>query len=333
MNRIVSNNDSESSRKLKERRIIMKVSRSGQNRTGMFYRTSLVMIFLLIGVLLSSILSNGCKREEKPKGQTKEFLLTEKSEVSRARSTELDEPKRPVQERITPKNAQEKLTPDDGVEKLIKALSSEDDYVRMHAVISLGKKKSVQAVPHLIKVLLEDEEKTARGPAAQALGQIRDERAVKPLIQALSDQDFLVRAFAEEALVNLGKLAIEDIISLFSTTKDQDLRVKLARIVLDMGDLAVDPLISSLDHPNKQIAVGCAVILRSICKYNIDPLITVLEDETNNTTIRSNVAWVLSEIGDEKAIKPLKRVAYNDTSPVVRKYAKEALRKMGFYIN
>lgn len=59
-------------------------------------------------------------------------------------------------------------------------------------------------VDGLIRVLQTGAHPESREEAAEALGEIRDPRAVEPLIGALKDRDHEVRAEAADALARIG---------------------------------------------------------------------------------------------------------------------------------
>ena len=61
-----------------------------------------------------------------------------------------------------------------------------------------------QDVKGLIKALGYKKESDVRIDAASALGEIREPRAVKPLIKALNDADSDVRSNAADALGRIG---------------------------------------------------------------------------------------------------------------------------------
>ena len=99
-----------------------------------------------------------------------------------------------------------KIGDEKAVHSLVKALNDEDNDVRWKAVVALGKMRT-SAVEPLIEVL-KNEDWNIRGRAAEALGKIGDERAVKPLINALvgrgKDRNKYVRGRAAEALGKIG---------------------------------------------------------------------------------------------------------------------------------
>lgn len=87
----------------------------------------------------------------------------------------------------------------DEVERLINDLKDESWQIRWYAAQALGEIKNPRAVEPLA-VALKDKNVYVRAMAAWALGEIKDRRAVKPLIDALSDQIKDVRKKAALAL-------------------------------------------------------------------------------------------------------------------------------------
>jgi hypothetical protein len=91
------------------------------------------------------------------------------------------------------------------VDELCKAVVEDDNYkVRVQAALVLGRLHDPRAVAALIKAL-NDPNKTVRGIAAQALGQLADASASDPLRQLLKrEADPFVRSQAEKALAGLA---------------------------------------------------------------------------------------------------------------------------------
>jgi hypothetical protein len=103
----------------------------------------------------------------------------------------------PIQERVT------KALEMDNVQKvnvLIEALEDNHDHTRLDAIRALGEIKDSRAVEPLIERLLKDKEDYIRWNAAEALGTIKDTRAISPLIIALKDNYQLVQKDAAKAL-------------------------------------------------------------------------------------------------------------------------------------
>jgi HEAT repeat protein len=107
------------------------------------------------------------------------------------------------------------------------ALTDHDWFVRATAANALGQIKDAKAVEGLINIL-SDEEWFVRERAAEALSKI-GEPAVEPLIDALKDGNSLVRERAAEILGKIG--SIKSLIPLQEAFNDKELYVR-ARAVL-----------------------------------------------------------------------------------------------------
>jgi HEAT repeat protein len=163
------------------------------------------------------------------------------------------------------------------IKGLVKALKHKDLNVRLASVIALGKLGDVQGVEPLITVLKEGNVYMSFA-AAEALGKLGDARAVEPLINALVRVGYMPKA-AEEALVNLGSLAVEPLIA---SLKDRRAGVPSAgaEVLGMLGDArAVEPLIALLNHQDYHARFAAAEALGKLGDERaVEPLIAMLKD-------------------------------------------------------
>ncbi len=101
------------------------------------------------------------------------------------------------------------------------------------------------------------------------------------------------------------------------------------------GSLAVQPLAESMTHPDFEIARAAKRALWKIVRHAARPrarkerravqaeLVSLLESSPN--TVRSEAAWMLSEIGDDRAVAKLARLL---GEVQVREAARCALERM-----
>jgi HEAT repeat protein len=155
------------------------------------------------------------------------------------------------------------------VEPLIAALKDKSDYIRENAANALGKIKDNRAVEPLIAVLNDRKGiETVQFEVVKALGAIGDSRAVKPLIAALRDPSYNLPLYAAEAL---GEI--------------KDIR-------------AVEPLIVALKHERDMVRSYAAEALGKIKDIRaIEPLIALLEDKFD--MVQSYTARALRNITGE----------------------------------
>ena len=208
-------------------------------------------------------------------------------------------------------------------------LTSLDHDVSKVAAESLGKIRNERAVEALRAVLKQKKDKKVREAAAEALGQIGGEWAVDVLIStALKDKDADVRKSAAKALRQIGGArAVEALITALKD-KDADMSKSAAEaleqigipddlqvqawyrvakreweLAIDLGDIAVEPLIAALRDKDAKVREFAAEALGQIGDTRaVEPLIVATRDTGN---VRYAAACALGKIGDDRAFEPL----------------------------
>ena len=193
---------------------------------------------------------------------------------------------------------------------------------------NIGKLKGKRDVEGLIKALGHKVEKVRRH-AAEALGEIKDKRAVEPLIEALKDEG--VRHSAATALGRIeDKRALEPLIKVLREDPNEIVRGSAAYALGRIKDKkAVEPLIETLlEDKDSYARQGAAVALGNIGdKSSVKPLIRALGDQ--DSYVRSNAVLALGKIGDERVVELLKKILEDEDEAVrVCKAAKEALKRI-----
>jgi HEAT repeat protein/beta-lactamase regulating signal transducer with metallopeptidase domain len=256
-----------------------------------------------------------------------------------------------------------KLRDRSSVEPLILLLKDESSDVRHAAAWSLGEIGDRRAVEPLTAAL-EDRDEDVRAVAAKSLSLINrhsdnenngddysknqaltenlkktqenaraqlvpsvDDTEVKPLLDALEDEDVYVRDEAITALGRLGdKRAVEPLIVLL---RDQNVYIRDNAITAlgQIGDRrAVEPLIATLQDRNVYIRDNAITALGGLRDPRaVAPLVALLKD--GNVYIRDNAAEALGRIGDARAVEPLKE-ALSDENWYVRETVAKSLARL-----
>jgi hypothetical protein len=159
--------------------------------------------------------------------------------------------------------------------------------------------KEEQNVDALI-CTLGDRDIAVQYEATEALGDLRDERAIGPLMEVLTgDQYSSIRWKAAEALSKIGSAAVVPLITALSHRND-DVRWKAAIALGEIGDVrAIGPLIDLLKDDDRFIKGRAAYDHGKIGEpavVPIGPLIQALGDRYEN--VRSEAIAALGMIGD-----------------------------------
>ena len=99
------------------------------------------------------------------------------------------------------------IKPDHIIDQLINDLNKKDSSVRWSAAYALGSIGSEKAIDPLIKALTTAKDSYVRWSAADALGRIEDKRAINALLKALKDKDSSIYgSIKDQAFIALEKI-------------------------------------------------------------------------------------------------------------------------------
>ncbi|WP_119071417.1 HEAT repeat domain-containing protein [Aggregatilinea lenta] len=214
-----------------------------------------------------------------------------------------------------------KLSNPDAVMPLIDALD-DNDRVYQVAADALAQLKDSRAIAPLVRQITK-----GRDSAIKITKEIDSELAVEPLIRALQDENEPARRQAAKALRQLGDArAVEPLIQALQD-KNGDVRLAAAGALMQLGDArAVDPLIQTLEDNDSNVRQQAASALGQLGDSRaVDPLIQTLRDE--DWRVRETTIEALGQLGDGQAVEPLIQ-ALEDKEYTVRKGAVRALAEL-----
>ncbi|MDI9436034.1 MAG: HEAT repeat domain-containing protein [Euryarchaeota archaeon] len=207
--------------------------------------------------------------------------------------------------------------------------------VREKAAWALGRFDTIESIDALTCALY-DEEWMVRKSAANSLGTLQAIDKIPYLYELFDDENELVR---NEALIALGKMgeskAIEILLNYLSD-QDRDVNLRSLAAFEEIGTPAVEPLKKALKSGDWQVRLRAVEALEQIGGETVQKeLISLIHgffSKDNNYLVRAKAAEVLGVIGDEKALKPLRK-ACDDNHEIVRYNAKQAIREIIKNIN
>ena len=170
--------------------------------------------------------------------------------------------------------------------------------------------------------LLKDKDWFRRKDAAITLGEMADERAIGPLITALRDAEWNVREAAQDALAQIGPLAIEPLIK---ALREYQIKTFVIQVLGKIKDERVlDPLMAQLRNEEFKDVATKALI--EVGLPAVERLMAVMNDKDKH--VRKHVVTALGEIGVPEAVEPLID-ATRDEDWAVRLQAIAALHLIG----
>jgi len=223
-----------------------------------------------------------------------------------------------------------KLKEQGNVRGLIKALKNKDDDIKHDAAGALGQMKENKAVRSLIQIFAKEGSYRLRGRAAYSLGMIGHSDAIEPLSRALNGSEWLTgKQMIIDALGMIGhKEAIQPLAQFLHGTVTSS-EYNVAGIAISKyGEAAVDPLVEVLKNENSAGRQAAVTALRRIGgdKAEKGVLIAV---EDSDMAVRAQAAMALGDFGSSTAIEALNRI-WDDESEtgLVKTRATDALRKI-----
>lgn len=107
---------------------------------------------------------------------------------------------------------------------------------------------------------LKDSHWLNRKYAAEVLGELKDPRAVVPLVDALTDEVGDVRQRAYDSLIKIGGTAVPSLVPLLAAEED-DVRQSATEIIRKIGKPAVEPLAAALAEADDRLKTKIMKVL------------------------------------------------------------------------
>ena len=107
---------------------------------------------------------------------------------------------------------------------------------------------------------LKDSHWLNRKYAAEVLGELREPRAVGPLVDALTDEVGDVRQRAYDSLIKIGGVAVPTLVPLLVSEEDE-LRQSATEIIRKIGKPAVEPLATALAEADDRLKARVLKVL------------------------------------------------------------------------
>lgn len=132
-----------------------------------------------------------------------------------------------------------------------------------------------------------------------------DETIIESLIQNMGQKDVFIRLDAVKTLVEIGDLAVDPLIQALND-ENPKIRENSAAALGKIGnERAVHPLIELLGDESEEVQRVANFALCDIGGPAVEPLVEAMNDPNVNWAVHLNGMRVLETIGDERAVDPL----------------------------
>lgn len=144
-------------------------------------------------------------------------------------------------------------------------LNSPDPGLRLKAIGILAQSEDETAIDYLVGLLLNDQNGTVRAGAAEALGDLHNEKGLPVLKMALDEEDTEVRLNAIVALGNFNDEKITMSLVPFLEDSHPDIRTAVIMILRDLGgEKAMELVAKALDDMDAGVREAAKVTLAEI---------------------------------------------------------------------
>lgn len=219
---------------------------------------------------------------------------------------------------------------------LIEILTNKDKMWEFRYLITeiMVEIKDPNFVPPLITVLNDTlDNENVREHAAQALGLVKDRRALNALKASLNDVSEIVRSRASLALGIIGDNSVVNALITVLQNKEQYGYYTLINAVKSLGMIkdssAVPQLIEALQDEDEVLRMQIVYSLGNIQDITtVDSLVFLLQNDKSEY-VRSIAAESLGKIGGEKAFNSLIQCLQMENDEFVRIYIAQSLAEIG----
>jgi HEAT repeat protein len=199
-----------------------------------------------------------------------------------------------------------------GITPIINALKDQDYDIRRSAVEALGRIKDGRAIEPLL-IAMKDQSSYVYSAAAESLASLKDTSSIEPLIIILANQSKDIREIAAETLEKIDpswrktKAALNSVPKLIAelNNKNFEIRGAAAEALGNIEDRrAIEPLIIALKDQNRDVRELAIHAIKNLKDIRAVESIVLLLNDEDNH-IRQVAARTLGSLNDSRAIVPL----------------------------
>ncbi|HEY9650085.1 MAG TPA: HEAT repeat domain-containing protein [Coleofasciculaceae cyanobacterium] len=183
--------------------------------------------------------------------------------------------------------------------------NSESGSTQQRIITVLGHTQDARAIEPVLQAF-NSSDPELRKTAIAALGSIGDKQATDALIRAFSQNNPEEQEAIALALgTTNNSRAIDTLLTAANNSNPDKQKVAIAGLGKTKDSRAVAALIKILTDPKSSLTVQARTALGNMGTTAVDPLISVLQSD--DIVVRQQAAIALGDIGEQKAVNPLKK--------------------------
>ena len=202
--------------------------------------------------------------------------------------------------------------------------------VRQAAAKALGNTGHPAALPYLMEALHDSfwwyEREVAAGDLLSAIEQMGS-TAVEPLIEALKDKEGTVRKFAATLLGNIGDQRAIKPLGAALYDMHHDVGEISAESLAKFGAPSFEVLVEALEHPEMWVRIHSVDVLPKVNEPRVGlVLLEMLKDPERE--VKKHVIQAMGVLKDKRTLPALQEIVADRSDRELHALAKEALEKM-----
>lgn len=218
----------------------------------------------------------------------------------------------------------ESRTPRGSAKVLEIARAGDDLAARQFALRYIGEMKDAASLDELIRIFDADKTREIRSQILRALSQREEPRARQKLMEiARTGETPELRLEAIRALGNSGRVAIDDLLQLYSSETNLPIKQGLLRAFADNPDPRAQAKLLEIARGSDQIELRAFAIRHLGNKddqQTVDQLVAMYDAE-QNMQIKAALMRAFGDSRQKSAVRKLMTIARNDQSVELRKLA------------
>lgn len=164
-----------------------------------------------------------------------------------------------------------------------------------------------------------------------ALGEVRDSKVIPILLPFLKDETIFIRDYAQSIIVQLGVLAVDTLVSHLDT-EDEDLIIQILKVIGILGSKeSIRPLLFVIDNSKNTLVRTCAIeAISKLQRFELVANLLLLKLDDKDISIKHTIVENLAKQPKKAFLKDLVMSCF-DKSHDISWWSREILKRRDYY--